>query len=837
MFSRFTKKLSALAASLIILMSVVPTSVSPAQAIGSVQTTYDFSALPAGHGLVSTQFHHDYLNTDLNVGAGGADGNGTSGGFLDGNYTLTVAPANIPAGFQVGNVPHPIPFVITPGGTAAVVISIVTAGGGGGGGGGTGSIQTTYDFSTLPAGHGLVSAQFHHDYLNTDTNTAAGGADGDGTSGGFTVGNYTLTVAPANIPAGFQVGNVPHPIPFAITSGGTAAVIISIVTAGGGGGGGGGGTGSIQTTYDFSTLPAGHGLVSAQFHHDYLNTDLNVGAGGADGNGTSGGLTVGNYTLTVAPANIPAGFQVGNVPHPIPFIITNGGTAQVTINIVTANPGSAQFTVNPTVGLTTTETGVSAQFTVALVSNPTANVSIAVTSSDITEGTVNTATLTFTPTNGTVAQVVTIVGIDDALIDGNILYTIDLAPAVSTDGNFNGQDPQNVSVTNFDNDAVGGGGAGSRLRGTPIVTFFKDDKEISSLQLQRGENSNVEVRTNDLRGGLIFLSLIDDPTLTLTNKASFTVAEQATQFPVGTLSWVADASNTGVYSFTFLADGLYTTEAILPITIVETVGAPLTAGPRFGGGGGAIPPTPKITIEERVATCEYSDNKSESVIYLCLLGIIDAPNKNGTYNGGNKANRYFGRDKITRAAFTKIMINITYEDGTIDRVKELINKNAFYAFPDVEPVAWFSQFITVAKLDDHVHGYPDLGLFVPWNDIEISEAVKILFNTARHDNEKIQQDLVDSAAAVGEDAAWFMKFAALAFKYGGYTPNLESRDPGDVYSKKLTRQKASDIIYTTIQNAGIQPKSHVSALKEELIEVQEEIKEADIDLELDPVTG
>ena len=39
--------------------------------------------------------------------------------------------------------------------------------------------------------------------------------------------------------------------------------------------------------------------------------------------------------------------------------------------------------------------------------------------------------------------------------DGNIAYTIVTAAAVSADGNYNGLNPADVSVTNTDNDTAG----------------------------------------------------------------------------------------------------------------------------------------------------------------------------------------------------------------------------------------------------------------------------------------------------------------------------------------------------------------------------------------------
>ena len=49
----------------------------------------------------------------------------------------------------------------------------------------------------------------------------------------------------------------------------------------------------------------------------------------------------------------------------------------------------------------------------------------------------------------------TVTGVDDALVDGNVAYTIVTAPATSTDPTYNGVDAADVAVTNTDNDAAG----------------------------------------------------------------------------------------------------------------------------------------------------------------------------------------------------------------------------------------------------------------------------------------------------------------------------------------------------------------------------------------------
>jgi hypothetical protein len=113
---------------------------------------------------------------------------------------------------------------------------------------------------------------------------------------------------------------------------------------------------------------------------------------------------------------------------------------------------TAGISVTPISGLTTTESGGTAIFSVVLNIAPTADVVIGVSSSNPNEGTVNVSNLTFTAANWNIAQTVTVTGVDDLLIDGNQPYSIVLAPATSSDANYNGLNPNDVSVVNTDND-------------------------------------------------------------------------------------------------------------------------------------------------------------------------------------------------------------------------------------------------------------------------------------------------------------------------------------------------------------------------------------------------
>src|SRR5207237_10437369 len=98
------------------------------------------------------------------------------------------------------------------------------------------------------------------------------------------------------------------------------------------------------------------------------------------------------------------------------------------------------------VGLTTVPTDV---VTLPLTSNTTLEGLLSTAGSPIPGPTV---TLTFTPANALTPQTVTITGIDDAVVDGNIVYKIVTGVATSADSSYNGIDPPDITVINLDND-------------------------------------------------------------------------------------------------------------------------------------------------------------------------------------------------------------------------------------------------------------------------------------------------------------------------------------------------------------------------------------------------
>ena len=106
--------------------------------------------------------------------------------------------------------------------------------------------------------------------------------------------------------------------------------------------------------------------------------------------------------------------------------------------------------VSPVSGLTTSESGGIASFSVALGAAPMADVLISVVSADESEGIASVSSLTFTSSNWATSQTVTVTGVDDSAIDGPVPYLVNLISS-SSDSSYQGLS-SSVSLTSLDND-------------------------------------------------------------------------------------------------------------------------------------------------------------------------------------------------------------------------------------------------------------------------------------------------------------------------------------------------------------------------------------------------
>ena len=103
--------------------------------------------------------------------------------------------------------------------------------------------------------------------------------------------------------------------------------------------------------------------------------------------------------------------------------------------------------------LETTEAGGQAQFDVYLQAQPTEPVFVHLHSLDESEGVVNFEVLEFTSQSWGIesAQTVTVTGVDDQFDDGDIMYSIETT-VITDDPFFNGYNPEDVQLTNLDDD-------------------------------------------------------------------------------------------------------------------------------------------------------------------------------------------------------------------------------------------------------------------------------------------------------------------------------------------------------------------------------------------------
>ncbi|MEM9213331.1 MAG: hypothetical protein AAGD25_03205 [Cyanobacteria bacterium P01_F01_bin.150] len=134
------------------------------------------------------------------------------------------------------------------------------------------------------------------------------------------------------------------------------------------------------------------------------------------------------------------------------------------------------FTLNKTTA-TVSETGTTDNVTVVLDAQPTSDVVLSITSSDIGEVTLNPTTLTFTAANWNQAQTVTLKGVDDTAVDLNQLSTVTVSVVdASSDDTFDALVDQTIAVTTTDNNPLGNMGTlprrnqkgrrGDRIRGS-----------------------------------------------------------------------------------------------------------------------------------------------------------------------------------------------------------------------------------------------------------------------------------------------------------------------------------------------------------------------------------
>ena len=227
--------------------------------------------------------------------------------------------------------------------------------------------------------------------------------------------------------------------------------------------------------------------------------------------------------------------------------------ADVTVDVTVDDDDAAGLVLNKT-SMTIDEDG-SGTFTVALATQPTATVTVDVTSGDTAEATVSPQTLTFTTANWNTAQTVTVNGVDDADgTDETLDVTLD---ADSADTAYRALADVTVAVTVDDDDAAG------LVLNKTSMTIDEDGSGTFTVALATQPTATVTV---DVTSGDVAEATVSPQTLT------FTAVNWATAQTV-TVNGVDDADGTDeTLDVTLDADSADTAyRALADVTVAVTV--------------------------------------------------------------------------------------------------------------------------------------------------------------------------------------------------------------------------------------------------------------------------
>lgn len=204
----------------------------------------------------------------------------------------------------------------------------------------------------------------------------------------------------------------------------------------------------------------------------FATPNLSIAVAGI-GIDTSGGIhAVGSFTG-----------QADLDPGPGVFTLSTTSRSAFSMRLDTL-PG---VTVNRRVGHVTSEQGQSTSFEVSLDSRPSENVYLPLSSSDLSEGTVNVVGLHFTPDNWNIPQLVTVAGVNDSSFDGDVAYAIVLGTLVSNDPAYAGINPTDVAVTNLDDEVL-------------TTKFYVVDDATANRTFEYAQNGSA-VENYSLNGG------------------------------------------------------------------------------------------------------------------------------------------------------------------------------------------------------------------------------------------------------------------------------------------------------------------------------------------------
>ena len=259
----------------------------------------------------------------------------------------------------------------------------------------------------------------------------------------------------------------------------------------------------------------------------------------------------------------------GNQPYP-EVIAQSGGRFIVAWSGNGA--GDADGVFMQRYGLATTEGGGSATFQIVLESAPTSDVTIPISVSDASEGTVSVGSVTFNTGNWNIAQTVTVTGVQDFIVDGDQQFQVVFGVASSADTNFNGLDPADLIIIN-----------------TELPNTAPTTNDVSASGNEDAASIAITLAGSDVDGTVDFFQLSGLPAngTLYTDAGLTTLAATATDYAATaealTLYFVPNGNWNGNSTFDYVAKDNAGLVDATPATATVTVNA-VNDAPTHGAG-------------------------------------------------------------------------------------------------------------------------------------------------------------------------------------------------------------------------------------------------------------
>ncbi len=327
------------------------------------------------------------------------------------------------------------------------------------------------------------------------------------------------------------------------------------------------------------------------------------------------------------------------------------GNKQVTVSATAAggrgvsNPSDATLTIrDDEFGLSesavsgqATEGGGQATFTVRLNTQPSAAVTVSVTSRDASEGTVSPPTLTFAPGAWNTPQTVTVTGVQDTIDDGTVTWQVRLDPS-SSDPNYNGDSVEvDQDVTTTDDD------------GAPGVTMALSPSSVAEM----GGVATVTARLSHGSGAATTLTVgAASGSFTVGTDATIVIPAEATAAPTDTVLVTAVDNTTDEPNRTATVTATVTNARAAADSRTMTVtGATLTLEDDEAAPGATL----------SVMPASVSENGGVATVTATLSGLSSEPSTvtvqavAGAYAAGTDATIVIAAGATTAASDTALV--------------------------------------------------------------------------------------------------------------------------------------------------------------------------------------